>query len=580
MYLSHFNLKIKPFEISTDPKFLWLGEKHQEALATLKYGILGNMGFLLLTGDVGTGKTTLINALLNSLGKEVIVATVPDPGLDHLDLFNFIAASFDINREFSNKGSFLVHFSKFLHNAHANGKKVLLIVDEAQRLTSELLEEIRLLSNLERMESKLINIFFVGQHEFNDLILEERNRAIRQRITVNFNIDPLTEEEIAEYISYRLKTAGTEKRIFSKEAVGALFSCTHGYPRRINVLCDRSLLTGYVEDVRTISPEIVEECAEELEIFRPARRAVKKNGISDRQAGFGVGKARSAALEAVGEPRNAQVLQPAFQERAPSVQNDRHDSGSASEKEPGAAHPEGEIERKEQGPEALSNFDVDQGPLRLGMGRFLVLGVLLVLLSGGYLVYDADTRDTLIIRVTDYAQTLGIYKESTPLSPPEEAASDRQSSPAAAPEMMQESADPVEIGQKNAGGKKVENAGFVFNDFNKIETVNASVSRSSRDRQNLASFQQEEPQQGVDDMPVAMPPEEGSALGEKRLKTGDSVKTESGPPPSYDFSKIIIQFNFNTNYPTNEAFATLNRLAELMGQHPHLRIIITGYTDN
>ncbi|MCK5227642.1 MAG: OmpA family protein, partial [Desulfobulbaceae bacterium] len=183
-------------------------------------------------------------------------------------------------------------------------------------------------------------------------------------------------------------------------------------------------------------------------------------------------------------------------------------------------------------------------PLRLGMGRFLVLSVLLVLLSGGYLVYDADTRNKLIIRVTDYAQTLGIYKKSTPLSPPGEAASDRQSSPAAALEMARESADPVEIGQ------------------------------------SLASFQQEEPRQGADDMPVAMPPEEGSALGEKTLKTGDPVKTESGPPSSYDFSKIIIQFNFNTNYPTNEAFATLNRLAELMDQHPHLRIIITGYTDN
>jgi len=190
MYLSFYGLKENPFQISTNPRFLWLGEKHQEALAALRYGILDNKGFLLLTGDVGTGKTTLINALLASLEDDVVAETIPDPGLKQLDLYHYIAEIFDIKGQFSSKGKFLVIFSRFLHSMHAKGKKVVLIIDEAQRLSPALLEEIRLLSNIEKPETKLINIFFVGQSEFNAALLREENRALRQRITVNYDIPP------------------------------------------------------------------------------------------------------------------------------------------------------------------------------------------------------------------------------------------------------------------------------------------------------------------------------------------------------------------------------------------------------
>lgn len=273
MYLSYYNLNEKPFQISTDPKFLWLGEKHKEALAILTYGILDNKGFLLLTGDVGTGKTTIINTLLNNLDDDIIAAHVPDPDLEHLDFFNFVANVFSIDKKFSTKGEFLNHLSKFLHDAYSKNKKVLLIIDEAQRLKPELLEEIRLLSNIERQDTKLLNIFFVGQEEFNKILIEPENRALRQRITINYYIEPLTENETKEYIKHRLNIAGSEKNIFSSSAIREIFFFSKGFPRLINIICDLALLTGYVKEQKTINELIIKECAKELQI--PTEKAIE-----------------------------------------------------------------------------------------------------------------------------------------------------------------------------------------------------------------------------------------------------------------------------------------------------------------
>lgn len=266
MYQSFYNLNAKPFQITTDPKFLWLGEKHKEALATLKYGILGNKGFLLLTGDIGTGKTALINALINIIDVAAVVATLPDPGLDNLDFFNILAEEFKMNKKFDSKGAFLIHLKHFLHQAFADDKKVLLIVDEAQRLNHDLLEQIRLLSNIEMNNRKLINIFFVGQIEFNDMLLEERNKAIRQRITVTYHIEPLTENETWHYIKHRLKIAGASQELFLPKAIQEIYSFSRGYPRLINIICDHALLTGYASGVKSIDVNIVKECSRELRI--------------------------------------------------------------------------------------------------------------------------------------------------------------------------------------------------------------------------------------------------------------------------------------------------------------------------
>ncbi|MDX9788816.1 MAG: OmpA family protein [Desulfobacterales bacterium] len=271
MYRSFYGLQHKPFQISSDPKFLWLGEQHQEALAILKYGILDNRGFLLLTGDVGTGKTTLINALVNSLGPDILVAHIPDPGLAEMDFFNYIASAFRMEEQFASKGAFLVRFRTFLEKAYTSRKQVLLIVDEAQRLGTTLLEEIRLLSNIELQQSKLINIFFVGQDEFNDILSRNENRALRQRMTLNYHIDPLSEEETYQFIRFRLKIAGTEKKIFTAQAASEIFSFSNGYPRLINILCDHALLTGYVKGITTLDAGIITECGKELRL--PKRKA-------------------------------------------------------------------------------------------------------------------------------------------------------------------------------------------------------------------------------------------------------------------------------------------------------------------
>ena len=266
MYENYYNLKAMPFQITTDPRFLWLGEKHSEALATLKYGILENKGFLLLTGDVGTGKTALINRLVRIIDVAAIVAKVPDPGLSSLDFFNFLSVELKMNKHFESKGAFLIHLKHFLHKAYSNRKRVLLIIDEAQRLNHELLEQIRLLSNIELQNRKLINIFFVGQTEFGEMLMQERNRAVRQRITVSYHINPLTESEARYYIKHRLKVAGASREIFTKDALREIFSFSDGYPRLINIICDHALLTGYAAGLKAIDRKVIKECERELEI--------------------------------------------------------------------------------------------------------------------------------------------------------------------------------------------------------------------------------------------------------------------------------------------------------------------------
>ncbi len=266
MYLELFRLSAKPFQITTDPKFLWLGEKHAEALATLKYGILEDKGFLLLTGDVGTGKTALIKLLIKTIDLAAIVATIPDPGLDPLDFFNILAEEFHMDRQFASKGEFLIQFKQFLLKAYSTEKKVLLIIDESQRLHHNLLEQIRLLSNIELEHRKLINIFFVGQTEFNQTLMEERNKAVRQRITVHHHIEPLSEAETLQYIQHRLKVAGSRAEIFTRDAMRRIHVFSSGYPRLINIICDHALLTGYAAGQNRIEVGTIRECEKELRL--------------------------------------------------------------------------------------------------------------------------------------------------------------------------------------------------------------------------------------------------------------------------------------------------------------------------
>jgi type II secretory pathway predicted ATPase ExeA/outer membrane protein OmpA-like peptidoglycan-associated protein len=266
MYLTHYGLKLKPFSISPDPHFLWLGEGHKEALAMLRYGILHNKGFLLLTGDVGTGKTVLIKLLIKLIDLNVIVATIPDPSLSLIDFYNILADEFKMGRTFNQKGEFLIHFKEFLIKAYRDQKTVLLIIDEAQRLQHELLDEVRVLSNIDFNSSNLINIFLVGQSELREMLLEERNRPFRQRISVNYNIEPLNEDETASFIKHRLKVAGATRNYFTADAIRQVYEFSKGFPRLINIICDHAMLSGYSAGIKIVDDSIVDECAKELQI--------------------------------------------------------------------------------------------------------------------------------------------------------------------------------------------------------------------------------------------------------------------------------------------------------------------------
>ncbi len=274
MYLNHYGLTKKPFDLSLRPGFLWLGEEHAEALATLNYGIQEDMGFLLLTGDVGVGKTVLIRRLIANLTSSTAVAHITDPDLAPMDFFKIVASEFGIDAQFSKKADFLIAFKTFLQQAHKEQKKVLLIIDEAQRLNNDMLDQIRVFSNIERGDRKLINIFFVGQPEFKDMLLTDRNRALRQRIAVNYHINPLTEAEVGQYIQHRLKRAGSTKEIFEDDAFHEIFAFTGGFPRAINIICDHALMTGYSYGLNSINEGVIKECTNELRI-REERKPVE-----------------------------------------------------------------------------------------------------------------------------------------------------------------------------------------------------------------------------------------------------------------------------------------------------------------
>jgi general secretion pathway protein A len=264
MYLSHYHLDKEPFSISPDPRFLWLSEKHQKAFETLKEGILERDGCVMLAGDIGTGKTTLIKRLVKLDDVAAIFVTINDPDLDALDFFNVLASEFQMGRRFSGKEEFLAAFRHFLLNAFSSYKKVLLIIDEAQRLNHQILQEIVGLSDLKMAGRKLLKVFFVGQLEFNAMLMQEENRAVLRSIAAHYYLEPLSEAETDRYIGHRLKVAGADQRIFTPEAVEEVYALSRGYPRKINVICDNALLYGYRAGLKSIGRGIIQKSRRDL----------------------------------------------------------------------------------------------------------------------------------------------------------------------------------------------------------------------------------------------------------------------------------------------------------------------------
>ena len=267
MYTSFYNLKEKPFNLTPSPRFLYLGETHKEALSLLTYGVMERKGFVLLTGEVGTGKTTIVQTLLGDLDSSVKYVSLSNPTLSAKDFLFYVASGLGLKTQFESKGSFLIHFENFLQTLLHQQQNVLLIVDEAQKLSLTLLEEIRLLSNMETADEKLINISLVGQPELNQKLSHPECRPLLQRISIRYHINPLHVIETEAYIKTRLKLAGArDTKIFSKKVIRAIHSYAQGYPRMINVLCDNALLLGYSNGKKHITVEMIEECYNDLQL--------------------------------------------------------------------------------------------------------------------------------------------------------------------------------------------------------------------------------------------------------------------------------------------------------------------------
>src|SRR6202043_2221789 len=268
MYKKFFGLKENPFNVNPDPRYLFLTHNTQEALACLTYGIETRKGFILLTGEVGTGKTTLINKLLEWLHQQrVATAFVFNPRLSVSQFFDFMMADFGIPCETRLKSQVLLKLNQWLLERYQAGERAVLIVDEAQNLSLQMLEEIRLLTNLETSTEKLLQIVLAGQPELDRKLNQPELRQLRQRITLRARTRALTLDDTRGYVQERLRIAGAENAdIFSPEAVAAIHRYARGIPRVTNLLCEHALVSSFADQKNPVPGEIVEEVARDFDL--------------------------------------------------------------------------------------------------------------------------------------------------------------------------------------------------------------------------------------------------------------------------------------------------------------------------
>ena len=289
MYTSFFGLGEKPFAITPDPRYLFMSERHAEALAHLLYGINEAGGFIQLTGEVGTGKTTVVRSLLERMPGHADVAVILNPQLTPVEFVLTICEELGIfmrDDDASSIKDLVDLLNKRLLEAHAKGRRVVVIVDEAQNLTPETLEQVRLLTNLETASQKLLQIILIGQPELREVLARVELRQLAQRITGRYHLDPLSRAETAAYVNHRLKVAGSASgEIFSAAALREVHRLSSGIPRIINVICDRALLGAFTQEQHRIGPSLVREAAGEVygRSFSPPWMQAARRSVGGRR---------------------------------------------------------------------------------------------------------------------------------------------------------------------------------------------------------------------------------------------------------------------------------------------------------
>lgn len=273
MYTAFYGLKAKPFEITPDPKFLFHSESHREALAHLTYAVREKKGFTVITGEVGTGKTTLVQTLLSRLNGNTRTAYLFNPKLGSTDFIHYICEDFGLKGQKRSKGQYLTQLHNYLLERYAQNENVVLIIDEAHTLDPKLLEEVRLLTNLETPKSKLLQVILIGQPELNNVLNDPQYRQLKQRISLRYHLQPLSRKDTKEFIYKRLRVAGvSDPYLFTPKALNEIYEYSKGIPRLINIICDNALLTGYANDQKIIGPRTIREVVKQLDGINKKRK--------------------------------------------------------------------------------------------------------------------------------------------------------------------------------------------------------------------------------------------------------------------------------------------------------------------
>lgn len=285
MYEQFYGLKRSPFELSPDPQFFFPTPSHNEALAILTHGVLRRKGFVVVTGEVGTGKTLLLRYFLNALGQhEVSFAFVYNPRLSVPDFLAYVLADLRLPLSARSKGEMLSHLNDFLLLRSRRGRTTAVIIDEAHLLEWEVLEEIRLLTNLETSQNKLIQMVLVGQPELDQKLDSAELRQLKQRVSLRCQLKPLAFEQLPAYIHRRLELAGANSHsasIFPEETMEAIYDLSRGIPRIVNNLCENSLISGYGKQIKQITVEIIREAASDLHLDQVATSFSPRTGRSE-----------------------------------------------------------------------------------------------------------------------------------------------------------------------------------------------------------------------------------------------------------------------------------------------------------